>query len=173
MSEDEFQDVWKSQEEESMEFTSSDVRACVRKYEREGRILYWAVWALIPVFLGMFILNAVRLREPFLLTASGLSVLTFCCMVWPLLRTGPRRTSPTEPGVEFLRRVFEGKIRGLRRVRHCMLLLIPAVAAAWWGRGAMRANPAPFIVVGVCIAFCWFAFWHEGRRFECELQKLG
>ncbi|HLJ51381.1 MAG TPA: hypothetical protein VKU01_35485 [Bryobacteraceae bacterium] len=156
-----------------MEFTNSEVRAGVRKYEREGLILYWAVWALIPVFLGVFILNAVRIREPFLLTASGLSVLTFCCMAWPLLRTGPRRTSPTEPGVDYLRRVFEGKIQGMRWIRQCMLLLIPAVAAAWWGRGAARANPVPFIVLSVFVAFCWFAFWHEGRRFERELQKLG
>ncbi len=175
MPEDEsFEKIWKSQEEESMEFTTTEIRAAVRKYERESVILYWAVLSLIPVFFGVFAMSAVRARQPLLIMASGLAVATFCCMVWPVLRAGPRRAAPTEPGLPFLWRLYEGKIRGLRWVRWCMLLIIPAAAAAWFGGSpVLQAHPALLIVLAAALAFVWFALWREGRRFQRELDKLG
>jgi hypothetical protein len=172
-----------------MQMTSDEVRAKASKYERESVLVYWVVaLGLTPLFLTAFIYNLVRLREPLLIAGTGLALATYCLIAWPLVRNGPNRIAPAEPCLDFLRREFEAKRRGLLWVRGCVLLLIPAVLVSWWGGGpALRAKtlgiqspwllsllrgPAPLIVLALVIAFLWFAFSSQARKIEREINKL-
>jgi len=184
-----FQDLWKSQEEGPMQITTDEVRAKARWYERENVLVFWAMLGLMPVFLGWFIYELVRLREPpLVILGRGLVVATFCGIAWRLVWNGPRRITPGEPCMHFLRREFEGKRQGLVWARRCWLLLIPAMLASWWGGGPLRGKALgirpswwpsllkehePLIVTSLVVAFVWFAFWKEGRKVEREIEKLG
>jgi hypothetical protein len=183
------QDLWKSQEEESMELADHDVRDKARKHEKEREIVRWVVLGLIPFFLAAYIYNLVQMAgAPWLMLGQSLGLATFACIAWAVIRSKTDRNAPAEPCVDFLRRLFQAKLRGSLWIRRCMLLLIPAVLASWWGGGpelgakafgvrdpsllnALR-GPAPLIVMGVLIALVWLAFREHERRIRRELEKL-
>jgi len=183
-----YQDLWKSQEDGPMQITTGEVRARVRKYERENVLFYWVMLGLTPLFVAVFIYNLIRLRQPWLIAATAWTLVTLCYVVWRLVRKGPNRMVPGEPCVQFLRREFEGKRQGSIWLRRFVLLLIPAVLASWWGGGPLRGKALgvrpswwpgllteyePLIVTALVLAFIWFAFWREGRKAEREIQRLG
>jgi len=180
--------LWKLQEDEPMEMAAAEVRAKARRYRRESVLVYWVVLGLAPLLLAAFIHNIMRFRDPWLIVGQGFGLATVFCIAWRVVRNGPTRMLPTEPCVHFLRREFEGKRRGLLWVRGCLLLLIPAVLASWWGGGPVAGakalgvkspwllsvigGSAPLIVIAVLLALVWFAFSKEARRFERELENL-
>jgi hypothetical protein len=180
--------LWKSQEEESMELSTELVRAKALRYEKESVAVYWTVLAITPLFVGAFLYNMFRLNEPWLVAGAGLALTAFVGMVWKVVRTGPTKLVPAEPCAHFLRREFEAKRKGLLCVRTWLLLLIPAVVASWWGDGPeLRARalgihspsvlnllkgPAPLIVMGLIVGFLWFAFSHQARKVDLEIENL-
>lgn len=145
---------------------------------------------LTPFFLAAWIYNLAQMvGSPWLMLGQSLALATFACIAWPALWSKTDRNAPAEPCVDFLRRLFEAKLRGSLWIRRCMLLLIPAVLASWWGDGpelgaktfgvhdpsllnALR-GPTPLIVIGVLIALVWLAFREHERKIRRELEKLG
>jgi hypothetical protein len=182
------QDLWKSQEDVPMKITSDEVRVKAIRYERESLLVYWVVMGLTPLFFAAFLYNLVRLREPLLIAGTGFGLATWCSIAWKILRNGPNRISPVEPCLDFLRREFEGKRRGLLWVRGCVLLLIPAVMFSWWGGGpvlraqawgtrsprvlSFLAGPGMLVAMAPIIAFLWFAFSRQARKVKGEIDKL-
>lgn len=184
------QDLWKSQEEESMQVSIEEVCAKARRYERENVRVHWAVLlGLTPLAVVAFGHNLIQFHGPWLVAGNIWALAVFCCIVWRLVRNGPRRTGSEEPCVHFLRREFEGKRQSLRWVRWLVLLFFPAVLASWLGRGpVLRAKslgiqspgwlqylqgPGPLIVSSLIIAFVWFALSAEARKADREIEKLG
>jgi hypothetical protein len=172
-----------------MSISTEKVRAQALKYERESVVVYWSAVALAPLFLGMFIYDLVRgPGGPLILAAITLALAIYAAIVLKVVRNGPVRLSPTQPCLDFLRRELKRKSDGLRWVRNCVLLVIPAVLAAWWGGGPVgRARelgiqspwllgflqgPAFLLAMGFIIAFLWYAFDHQARKHDRELQNL-
>lgn len=127
------QDLWKAQEDGAVTMASDEVRARANRYERESVLVYRVTLGLTPLFLFLFIYNLARLSGPLLLAGTGLALAAYCLIAWKVLRGGPHRSAPAEPCLDYLRREFDQKRRGLLWVRGCVLLLAPAVLVSWWG----------------------------------------
>jgi hypothetical protein len=84
---------------------------------------------------------------------------------------------------------LEGQRNALLQVRRFVSLLIPAIAASWWGGGpAVKARalgivpssplfrfsggPGPFLIVGLALAFVWFAFGDAAEKAKREIENL-
>jgi hypothetical protein len=165
----EHQDLWKSQEEGSMDITINAVRAKARRYELESVIVHRVMLILTPLFVLGFGYNIAHLRQPWIVAGQVWTLLWFCGMAWKLLWKGPRRITPTEPCLVYLRREFQYKRQGLLWLRGRVWLLIPAIAASWWGG---RTGAVPFIVTAVMLAFASFAFSHHANKVGRWLQEL-
>jgi hypothetical protein len=185
------EELWKSQEEEPMNVTTEQLCARARRYER-GNVWAHRVMLGVSPLLAAFILydlyGMFRLGKTLLITTETWLLLTFCYVIWGFLRRGPRRMVPAEPCAQFLKREFEGKRQAALGVRAWILLLLPAVIAAWWGGGpALRAQqmgiksawllklhaPVPLIVTVSVIALIWFVMGGEARRAQREIERLG
>jgi hypothetical protein len=172
------QDLWKSQEDQPMQFTTKEVCAKAHKYERQNVILHRVVLGLGPLLAAGFLWNLIRLREPWLMAGQACALAAWCYMVWELVLKGPHRMGPQEPCADFLRQELDGKRRGLVRLRAGVLLTIPAILASWWGGGPAKTwgfqlhSPAPLIVMAVILAFLFFAFSKEVQKIEREIAGL-
>lgn len=184
------EDLWKSQEDESMPVSTEEVRAKAGRYERENVRVYWvALLGLAPLAVAAFGYNLIQFHGPWLVAGNVWALAVFCTILWGLVRNGPRRMGSEEPCVHFLRREFEGKRQMLLRVRWLVLLFFPAVLASWLGGGpALRAEalgiqapwrlqylrgPGPLIVTALVLAMVWFGFSIAARKAGREMEKLG
>jgi hypothetical protein len=185
-----YEDLWKSQKEEQMNTSTDEICARARRYEREGVLGYWTLACLAPLAVAWIVRDLyglLRLHKPLLLATESWLLLTFCYVFWGFLRNSPRRIRTAESCSEFLKREFEGKRRFFLSVRRWILLLLPAVLAAWWGGGpALTAKemgikaawllrvhqPVTLIVTILVLAFVWFAMGNAARKAEQEIEKL-
>jgi hypothetical protein len=185
------EDLWKSQEEEQMNVSTEEIRARARRYERGNVLERWILACLAPLAVAWIVRDLyglLRLHKLLLMATESWLLITFCYVVWGFLRNGPRRIRTAESCSQFLKREFEGKRRFFLSVRRWILLLVPAVLAAWWGGGpALTAKemgikaawllrvhqPVTLIVTILVLAFIWFAMGNAARRAEQEIEKLG
>jgi hypothetical protein len=165
------ENVWRTQEGETVEITNQTIHARARKLEREAVAFYWAAWVLIPVFIAIYIRNMLRIHEPLLIAGTGLGLATLLLIAGAIVRHRPARVSPSAPCLEFVRNMLEVKYRGAMWIRRALLLAIAAVICCRAARPG--ASLIPFAAAGLGIGFCWYAFWHEGRRYKRELDALG
>jgi hypothetical protein len=184
------EELWKSQEEEPMNITTEQLCVRARRYERENVWAHRGMLGFTPLCVAAYgyeLYNLSRFHKPLLIATVSWLFLTFFYIAWRLLRNGPRRMVPAEPCAQFLKHEFEGKRQAALGVRVWILLLLPAVLAAWWGGGpALRAQemgiksawllklhaPVPLIVTVSVLALIWFAMGGEARRVQREIEKL-
>jgi hypothetical protein len=186
------EELWKSQEEGSMQISTDEVCAIARRYERKNVRFYWVLLGFTALFVAAYLSNLIKLLinspAPWLMAGTAW-MLALCCYVAWTLRRGPLKIAPSEPCVEFLRRGYEVQRRAVRGVRRGVLLMVPAILAVWWGGGPvlaaknlgvqsaralqLLAGPTPLLVIAVVLTFIWFAFWREGRKVDREIEKLG
>jgi uncharacterized RDD family membrane protein YckC len=180
--------LWKSQEEEPMQMTTAEVSTRARKYERENILVFWLMLVLTPLVVAWIVYDLFHLLpKPLLFVTETWLLVTFLYAVWSFLRKGPRRMVPAEPCKQFLRREFEGKCQTATTIRRWILLLVPAVLAAWWGGGpALRARqmgikspwlsqlhaPLPLAVTILVLAFVWFGCGNAARKAKREMERL-
>jgi hypothetical protein len=74
-----------------------------------------------------------------------------------------------EPCQVYLRREFQDQRQGLLWLRGWVWLLIPAIAASWWGG---RLGLLPFVATGLTVAFVSFPFAHHANKVGGWLQEL-
>jgi hypothetical protein len=185
------EELWKSQEEESMQISADEVCAIARRWERKNVPVYWVLLGLTVLFvaadLGGLIRLLINFHSPWLI-AGNAWVLALCCYVCWTLRRGPLKMAPAEPCLEFLRLGYEVQRRALLGVRRGVVLFAPAILAVWWGGGPvlaaknlgvqsarvlrLLAGPTPLIVMAVVLSFIWFAFWKELRKVDREIDNL-
>lgn len=186
------EELWKSQEEESMRISTDEVCAMARRWERKNVRVYWVLLGLtalsVAAYLGGLIKFLMNSPTPWLI-AGNVWMLALCCFVGWTLRRGPLKMAPAGPCLEFLRRGYEVQRWATLGVRRGVVLFAPAILALWWGGGPMLAaknlgvhsarvlqllaGPALLIVMAVVLSFIWFAFWREGQKVEREIEKLG
>jgi len=165
-----YQDLWTSQEERPIEMTTNEVCAGAHKYEKDGLLVYRGAWVLTAVLLLKFGYNLTRVQSPWIIAGMALTLAAYGCMVWELIWNGPNRMAPAEPCRDYLRRQLAAKRQGVLRIRNCVLLLVPALLSSWWGQ--RPAAVTPWILLGVCVPFLWYSFWHQARKFQREIASL-
>jgi hypothetical protein len=185
------EELWKSQEEESMQISTEEVCAMASRYERKNVRVYWLLIGITAFVVAVYLRNLIKFLHspaPWLIAGTVWVLVLFCVFGW-MLRRGPLKMAPSESCLDYLRRGYETQRLGLRWVRRGILLLVPAMLAIWWGtRPVLRAmhsgvhsprmlrllaGPTPLIVVAVALSFSWFAFWREARKVDREIEKLG
>jgi hypothetical protein len=186
-----YEDLWTSQEEEQMNLSTEEIRARALRYERGNVLERWILACLAPlavVWIVHDLYGLLRLHRPLLMATESWLLVTFCYVVWEFLRNGPRRMRTAESCSQFLKREFEGKRRFFLSIRRWILLLVPAVLAAWWGGGPtltaeemgvkagwlLRVHqPLTLILTIMVLAFIWSALGNAARKAEQEIEKLG
>jgi uncharacterized RDD family membrane protein YckC len=185
-----YEDLWKSQREEQMNTSTDEICARARRCERGNVLGHWILACLAPLAVAWIVhdlYGLLRLHRPLLIATVTWLLVTFCYVVWGFVRNGPRRMGAAEPSTQFLKREFEGRRRFALSVRRWILLLVPAVLAAWWGGGPaltasemgikaawlLRAHqPVTLIVTILVLVFVWFAMGNAARKAEQEIEKL-
>jgi hypothetical protein len=121
-----------------------------------------------------FLYNMLRLGQPLLIAGAGFGFATLGYIAWGLIRNRRGGIPPVGPCRNYLRWVFERKRRALLLLRNCILLLIPAMVTSWLGHGPeLRAKTrGVLMVMGLLIAFLWWAFSHQARKVESEIEGL-
>lgn len=181
-------ELWKSQEDDEMDITSDEIRAKAYQHERHSVRVYWVLITITPPFIAAFVHNLIYFRDPWLRFGAIWAVAAFCYIVWHLIRKRPTRIQPAEPCAQYLRREYATKRDGLVWVRRAVLLFFPAVVATWFGGGPllrakslgitspfvlhMLGGPAPLIGMALILALVWFAFSHELRKLDREIETL-
>jgi hypothetical protein len=185
------EELWKSQEEESMRISTEEVCSMARRYERKNERVYWMLVGFTVLIVATYLRSLIKFLmnspAPLLIAGTAWVLALFCYVGWTL-RRGPLKMTPSEPCLEFLRRGYDLQRRALLGVRRGLLLLVPGILAVWWGGrpvlGAktlgiqsarvlrLLAGPTPLIVMAVILSFIWFAFWKEGRKVNREIEKL-
>ena len=174
-----------------MNITADELCVRARRYERKGVWAHRLMLGLAPLFTAFILYELYSLIHSgkfLLVTTEAWLLATFLYIIWGFLRNGPRRMVPAEPCAQFLKRELEFKSQFARAARIWILLLLPAVIAAWWGGGpAFRAQqmgnkipwlaklhaPGPLIVTLSVLALVWLALESEARRAQREIEKLG
>jgi hypothetical protein len=185
------EELWKSQEDESMQISTDEVCAMARRWERKNVPVYWVLLGLTALSVAAYLSGLIKFLmnspSPWLI-AGNAWMLALCCYVGWTLRRGPLKIAPAGPCLEFLRRGYEVQRRTLLGVRRGVVLFAPAILALWWGGGPvlaaknlgvqsarvlrLLAGPTPLIVMALVLAFIWFAFWKEGQKVDHEIEKL-
>jgi hypothetical protein len=185
------EELWKSQEEESMQMSTDEVCAMARRWERKNVPVYWVLLGLTVLFVAADLRGLIRFLINFpspWLIAGNVWMLALCCYLGWTLRRGPLKMAQTEPCLDFLRRGYEVQRRAVLGVRRGVALFAPAILAVWWGGGpvlaaknlgvhsarvlGLLAGPTPLIVMAVVLSFIWFAFWKEGQKVDREIESL-
>jgi hypothetical protein len=185
------EELWKSQEDESMQISTDEVCAMARRWERKNVPVYWVLLGLTALSVAAYLSGLIKFLmnspSPWLI-AGNAWMLALCCYVGWTLRRGPLKIAPAGPCLEFLRRGYEVQRRTLLGVRRGVVLFAPAILALWWGGGPvlaaknlgvqsarvlrLLAGSTPLIVMALVLAFIWFAFWKEGQKVDHEIEKL-
>jgi hypothetical protein len=182
--------VWKSQDEkEELSMTTDELCAKAQSQDRGNVVAHWTVTAVCVLLAAGFAYNVFAVSQPWIRLgqASIMGAILFLCGA--LLRRGPRRIQANEPCVKFLERSIEGKREGALEIRRVLFLLIPGIAACWWGGGPaakvtalgihpsswlfqFASGPWPFLAVGLALAFVWFAFGTIAEKASQELKGI-
>jgi hypothetical protein len=186
-----YEGLWKSQNEGQMDTSTDAICARARRYERESVLAHWTLACLAPPAVAWIVhdlYGLLRLHRPLLIATEAWLLVTFCYVVWGFLRNSPRQIRTAESCSQFLKREFEGKRRSALSVRRWIVLLVPAVLAAWWGGGpALTAKemgikagwllrihqPITLIVTILVLVFLWITLRNAARKAEREIEKLG
>jgi hypothetical protein len=119
--------------------------------------------------------NVYRVDQPWIRIGQAWTLGVIVYVFGPAFERGRRRTGASEPCAQFLARQHEERQRGYLRVRRRLFLLIPGIAASWWGGGPLTAARArgldpsswlshflagswPFVLTVTALIFAWFAF---------------
>ncbi|HTC89756.1 MAG TPA: hypothetical protein VK686_15725 [Bryobacteraceae bacterium] len=187
------EELWAAEEETSMQISNEEVCFQARSYERKNARLRWALLGATALIIAAYLRNLVKLmvtfREPWLIAGTAWILATFCFVGWFLVRCAPPRMTPGEPCLLFLRGGFAAQRRILVWLRRGHFLMVPPVLAVWWGAGPAHGakamgihsvkvlrvleGPVPLIVIGLLLTCTWLAFWHETKKVDREIEKLG
>lgn len=181
-----FNEAWRSQENEPLRMTEAEACARARAEETKDRMLRWAACIVGPLMIALYVRNLFALRNhPWIEAGTAAALAAIFYIGWVSFRNRVGSIRPMEACAVYLRRSFEAKRRWNLEVRRALLILIPAVMACWWGGGPMLrakalgihsrmfSGPAPLIVMGVLLAILWAAFSKEAARLAREIEKLG
>ena len=184
--------VWKSLNEgdDSMvEMTDTQLCARARRIDQGNVWAHWIQAAVVLFLLAAYSYNVFHISQPWIQLGQAWMLGAILFIGLAMLGRGPRRKLVNEPCANFLEREFETRRNGYLGLRRALFLLIPGIAATWWGGGpAVRlkalgidpssrwfhfvAGPWPLILIGIALVLVWLAFGHEGQKAGRELEKI-
>jgi hypothetical protein len=143
----------------------------------------------LAAFAIAFAHNTWQVDQPWVRLGQGWILVVVSIYLWSLIRRRTHRRAWNETCAGFLLRSLEMKREGYLAIRRMVLLLIPAIAASWWGGGpalkarAMGLDPSSFFyryLTGIwpMIATCfllllvWFAFNGSAKKASAEFEAL-
>src|SRR5690349_13314865 len=105
------EEMWRSQEGDTVSITNEEVCKHARKLERKNMAIYWASWGLLPPVVALYIRAVLRIHQPLLITGIGLGLATFLLIVVTIVRNRPARISTAQPCLDFVRARLRAKQR--------------------------------------------------------------
>jgi hypothetical protein len=129
--------AWKSMSEEEpgmeMMMTTDQLCAMARGRERENVWARRVALVACVCFAAWFAYNLITITQPWIRLGQAWMVGLMCFFFWGTIRRSPRRIRASEPCASFLQREYDGSRNTLLQVRRAILLVLPALAASWWG----------------------------------------
>jgi hypothetical protein len=194
-------EVWKSLNEAEerrmtpmMSMTSDQVCARARRIENGNLWAHWIEAAVLLFLLTMLSYNVFHISQPWIRLGQAWMLGWMLFIGLAMLGRGPRRKQVDEPCANFLEREFETRRDGYLGLRRALFLLIPGIAATWWGvklRGLrvdpssqlfhvdpssrlfhFAAGPWPYLFIGVALVLVWLAFGHEAGKAGREVERI-
>jgi uncharacterized membrane protein YccC len=103
--------------------------------------------------------NVFRIDQPWIRLGQAWTLCVIVYLFGPVFERRRRRIGANQPCAEFLARQHEERERGYLRIRGRLFLLIPGIAASWWG------GPAWLLVLTLAaLILVWFAFGKAAKK---------
>jgi hypothetical protein len=161
------QSAWKSQEEGEgtmqVALTPDQIANMARSREKLNTRLAIGVLAVAVALAAALLYNVYRLEQPWIRIGQAWTLGVIVYLVAPEMEWGRRRKGSSEPCASFLARQYEERRAGYRRIRNRLFLLIPGMAATWWGR-RLEAGPWLFVFCGAALVLVWLAFGKAAEK---------
>jgi hypothetical protein len=188
------EDAWISQkenEEPTMQIATTADELCAMAHSQEKLNVRarWIAAAVVALLVGGFLYNVFSVGQPWIRVGQAWTLGVICYLYGTMLEREPRRIRTGEPCANFLEREFENKRRGFLAIRRGLFLLIPGIAVTCWGGGPVArakalgldpfswqfqfaTGPWPFLIIGVILAFVWFAFGKAAEKARHDQQDI-
>jgi hypothetical protein len=180
--------AWKSMSEEEpgmeMTITTDQLCAMARWRERENVWARRVALGACVCFAALFAYYLITITQPWIRLGQAWMVGVMCFFFWGTIRRGPRRIRASEPCASFLQREYDGSRNTLLQVRRGIFLVLPAIAASWWGgyraatadpsswRFHFLNSPWPYTVVLLVLLLGWLVLGKAAEKASRELENL-
>ncbi len=184
------QELWKSHID-ALPPSPDAVGICELARRRERESIWGRRIGLLALagFAVAFAHNVWQVDQPWVRLGQGWMLAVVTAYLWSLIRHRTHRRASNEACAGFLLRSLEMKRNGYLAFRRIVLLLIPAIAASWWGGGpalrarAMGLDPSspyyrywasiwPMIATCSLLLVVWFVFSGTAKRVSAEFEAL-
>ena len=188
--------AWKSMSEEEpgmeMMMTTDQLCAMARWRERENVWARRVALVACVCFAAWFAYNLITITQPWIRLGQAWMVGLMCLFFWGTIRRGPTRIRASEPCASFLQREYDGSRNTLLQVRRAILLVLPSIAASWWGgyraarAKALHLDPSSwrfhflnspwlyvlYVVVLLVLFLGWLVLGKAAEKASRELENL-
>ncbi|HEY3739910.1 MAG TPA: hypothetical protein VGL53_08695 [Bryobacteraceae bacterium] len=170
--------IWKKQDEEEgavpIKTAPDDFAERVRSMERQNRFVAWSALIIASAIAIGALHNVYVAEQPWIrLSQAWMVAVISYIFATESQRRGVKGSD--EPCARFLERRHEEQARSYLRFRRIVPLMIPGIVAAWLGGGPLItaksswffrfcAGPGPFVMIGVALAFLWWAFGTAAKK---------
>lgn len=188
------QNAWRSQAEEqqpSMQIamTPDELCAMARSREKLNTCVIRTVVAVTVAFAAALLYNVYRIDQPWIRLGQVWTLGVIVYLFGPALERGRRRMGASESCAQFLERQHEERRCGYLRIRRRLFLIIPGMAASWWGGGPLAAAKARgldpsswlfhfydglwlFLIAGTALVLAWFAFGKAAEKAAQDREEV-
>jgi hypothetical protein len=186
--------AWKSQGEEPQRNmpiapTPDELCAMAQSREKLNTRLIGGVAVVTVALAAAFLYNVYRIDQPWIRLGQAWTLGVVVYLFGIAFESGRRRTGASEPCAQFLARQHEERRRGYLRIRDRLFLIIPGIAASWWGGGPLAVakageidpsswlrhflgGPWPFVAVTAVLVLVWFAFGKAAEKADRDREEI-
>lgn len=169
------ENAWRSQPEEPTRTPAPDeLCAMARSRERLNVAVTTGVLVVLAAIALALLYNVYRIDQPWLRLGQAWTLGVIVYIFGPMLERRGVAKAASEPCAHFLQRQHEERRLGYLRIRRRVFLLIPGMAASWWGGGLRNGNHRPllFIIAGAVLVLDWFLFGKAAEKAARDRQEI-
>lgn len=168
--------AWKSQEQQGsseISLTAEKICALARSRERLNAWVKAAVVIFVAALAGGLLYNVYRIGEPWIRLGQAWTLVVLAYLFGPVFERGRGRKGISEPCARFLERQHEERRRDYLHIQRRLFLLIPGMAACWWGRSALAAPGLwLFVSTGAGLVLVWLAFGKAAEKAARDREEV-